>query len=314
MLWLVYDEIPLQRFVRAIRKFDFSWLLLSLILGILSHLSRALRWQILIEPLDYKPRLSNTFFAVMVMYLANMAIPRMGEVSRCGIMKKYEKIPFTKVLGTVVLERMVDLILLIFLFAFVVIVQFDTVINFTLKNFDVSNKLLDIELIVLILGITAFATVTLYFSIRKQLKETKIYKKASEKIKSFKEGMKTIFKMQRKWEFIGHSVFIYFMYFAMIYVCFFGYQPTQHLSALIGLTVFVLASFGMVAPVSGGFGAWHFMAIETLFVFGISKTPDGEDFALVVHGTMTLLLIVVGFISLILLPIFNKQKLEKKAD
>ncbi|MDF1546427.1 MAG: lysylphosphatidylglycerol synthase domain-containing protein, partial [Bacteroidales bacterium] len=113
--------------------------------------------------------------------------------------------------------------------------------------------------------------------------------------------------LEKKWLFIAHSFFIWIMYFLMIYVTFWSFEFTSHLSLLTGLTIFVMASFGMVAPSPGGIGTWHFMVIETLVIYGVERTPDASAFAFAAHGTMTLLIIVVGLISLLLIPIYNKK-------
>ncbi|OQX97231.1 MAG: hypothetical protein B6I20_13070, partial [Bacteroidetes bacterium 4572_117] len=112
----------------------------------------------------------------------------------------------------------------------------------------------------------------------------------------------------KKWEFIFHSVFIWVMYFLMIYVTFWSFKFTEHLSLMTGLTIFVMASFGMVVPSPGGIGTWHFMAIETLVIYGIERTPDANAFAFAAHGAMTLFLIAVGVISFALLPVINNEK------
>ncbi len=317
LLWLVYRDIPKEQIIKSLKDFDYFWVWTALIASISSHISRAMRWRLLILPLGYKPRMYNTFFAVMIMYLINLTIPRMGEVSRCGLMKKYENIPFSKLLGTVLIERMVDTILLVFLFFVVVVTQFDTVLNFVNNNPEIEanfNKLLNLKTIAVAIFAIGLVVGIIYFAIRNKIKSTTLYKKTIEKIKGFKEGFITIKNMENKWAFIAHSLFIYVMYFAMIYLCFFGYEATKNLSPMAGLSVFVLASFGMVAPVSGGFGAWHFMAIETLFIFGVPREPEGAAFAFVTHGAMTLMLIVGGFISLILIPVFNKKQHKKELD
>ncbi|MCK5537409.1 MAG: flippase-like domain-containing protein, partial [Bacteroidales bacterium] len=126
-------------------------------------------------------------------------------------------------------------------------------------------------------------------------------------VQSFIEGLKTIATMKKKGWFIFHSIFIFFLYYAMIFVNFFAFDFTAGLSPLIGLSVFVMASLGMVAPVPGGIGAWHFMTFGTLAIYGVPINPSGAAFAFAVHGSMTLMLIVLGAVSLVLLPLFNKS-------
>lgn len=310
LFWLVYKDVPMAEIKETLREFDYFWIWLSLFLGVLSHVSRAMRWKILLKTMGYNPRLINTFFAVMVMYLSNLAIPRMGEVSRCAIIKKYEKISLSKAFGTVFLERMVDFVILLLLLLFVIVTQFPVVSDFVNNNPSVNEKFLVIwgyRYVLLALIFAALSGVVALFLLRKRFSRLSIYARAEEIIKSFYEGVTTIINMKEKGAFFFHSIFIYSMYFLMIYVCFPGYEYTQNMSVMAGMTVFVMASFGMVAPVNGGIGAWHFMAREALFVFGV-KRLHGAAFALVVHSSMTLMLVVLGFVSLILLPIVNNRK------
>lgn len=245
----------------------------------------------------------------MIMYLSNTAIPRSGEIARCGVMKRYENIPFSKLLGTVVVERVIDFIMLFILLFIVLITQFSVILSFIENNPDVGDKFdfLSKTSNLLIMGAFTFLFFLAILLLRKKMKNTIFYFKAKELMKNFWEGIKTIKNLEKKWLFIAHSFFIWIMYFLMIYVTFWSFEFTSHLSLLTGLTIFVMASFGMVAPSPGGIGTWHFMVIETLVIYGVERTPDASAFAFAAHGTMTLLIIVVGLISLLLIPIYNKK-------
>ncbi len=307
LFWWAYRDQNIDEIVNALKNANFFWIGASLVFGFLSHLSRAMRWNLMLQPLGYNPRISNTLFAVFVMYLANIAFPRLGEVSRCGIMKRYEKVQLSQALGTVFIERIVDFILLVLLLAVVLIAQFQQIFAFLRDN--VSHKFANIIvssqsfIAVSIFGIVA---VFLFIIFRKKLQATSLYRKIEDIFLDFIEGIKTIKTLENRTAFIAHSLFIYLMYFLMIYVCFFAFDFTSHLSAMVGLTVFVLASFGMVAPSPGGIGTWHIMAIGTLLIYQISES-HAKAFAFAAHGSMTLFLIVAGFVSLILLPVTNKN-------
>ena len=309
LLWLVYRDVPMSEIMKTLRDFDYFWVFVSFIVSILSHVSRAMRWKILLKTMNYNPRLSNTFFAVMVMYLSNLAFPRMGEVTRCAIMKKYENVSLSKAFGTVFLERMVDLFLLLVLLLIVVITQFSVVKDFVNNNPSVYEKFLKLwsyKYIFLAVAIAGLGSLVALFMLRHKFSKFSVYSKVSEVVKSFREGVFTIINMKEKWSFFFHSVFIYAMYFLMIYTCFQGFDHTDNLSVMAGITVFVISSLGMVAPVNGGIGAWHFMAREALFVYGVTRV-HGAAFALIAHSAMTLTLVVAGFISLIMLPIVNRK-------
>jgi glycosyltransferase 2 family protein len=309
IFWMVYKDQDFRR-IKSILTNDvnYFWIVVSLFLGVLSHFSRTIRWNLMIEPLGHKPRLLNTFLAVMVGYLMNLILPRMGEISRCGVLSRYEKIPFTKLIGTVVLERLIDVLMLLILLMIVVITQFGKVLEFLQNNPEVNEKFQKVIYSPVLIGGGLIFLVVLWLS-RHKIRESALLKKAMGFIAQFIEGFRSIGKMKNKGAFIFHSVFIWVIYYLMTYLVFFSFGFTSHLSPLAGLTVFVLGSFGMVAPVQGGIGAWHFMVIEGLALYGVDKA-DGMVYALLAHGTTTLMLIVLGLIGLLALPFVNERPEE----
>ncbi len=307
IFWMVYKDQDVSKIKNVLsNEVNYLWIVVSLFLGLLSHISRTIRWNLIIEPLGHKPRLLNTFLAVMIGYLMNLALPRMGEISRCGVLARYEKIPFTKLVGTVVLERLIDVIVLLLLLLLVIVTQFGQVLGFLDNNPDVKDKLEKViysPVLLLFLGLMFLAV----WILRHKIKRSAVVQKVLGVVNQFVEGFRSILKMKKVGAFIFHSLFIWFLYYMMLYVVFFSFGFTSNLPALAGLTVFVLGSFGMVAPVQGGIGAWHFMVIEGLTLYGVGKA-DGKDFALVAHGSMTILLIVLGLISLLVLPFVNERE------
>jgi len=309
IFWLIYKDQDIEH-IKSVLKNDVNywWVLLSLILGLLSHISRTLRWGLMIEPISHKPRFINTFLAVMVGYLMNLALPRMGEVSRCGVLARYEKISFTKLLGTVVAERLVDMISLLILLAFVIVAQFGKMIHFMNENPEIKEKLLTVvSSPVLIIAIIFL--IILFYIFRNKFKHTKVFQKCMEIIQNFKVGFVSIRNIKKKGWFYFHSAFIWLMYYVMLYVIFFAFDFTKDLSPVAGLTTFVLASFGMVAPVQGGIGAWHFMAKEALSLYGVAN-GNGIIFAFVAHTSMTSMIIIIGIISMLVLPFINRRAEE----
>lgn len=306
IFWLIYKDHNLDE-IKSILKNDvgYFWIFISLAIGLLSHVSRTLRWGLMIEPIGHKPRFINTFLAVMVGYLMNMAIPRMGEISRCGVLSKHEKIPFTKLVGTVVAERLVDMISLLILLAVVIFSQFGKMLDFIKENPEIKEKVFIVfKSPYLIVGFILLFV--LFYVFRKAFKNTAIFKKIVEILKNFKEGFISIRSIKRKGWFYFHSIFIWVMYYFMLYTVFFSLDFTSNLGPIAGLTTFVMASFGMVAPVQGGIGPWHFMAREALFLYGIPK-ENGEIFALIAHTSMTGMIVFVGIISVLILPFINRR-------
>ncbi len=306
IFWMVYKDQDIKRIKSFLsNEVNYFWIIVSLFLGLLSHISRTIRWNLMIEPLGHKPRTLNTFLAVMIGYLMNLALPRMGEISRCGVLSRYEKIPFTKLVGTVVLERLIDVLMLLILLAVVILTQFGQVLEFMSNNPEVKEKLLKVIYSPILIGGLILIILTSWFS-RHKIRQSSLAKKTMGFISQFAEGFRSILKMKKKGAFIFHSVFIWLMYYVMLYCVFFSFGFTSHLAPLAGLTVFVLGSFGMVAPVQGGIGAWHFMVIEGLSLYGIDKA-DGKIFALLAHGSTTIMLIVMGLLALLVLPFVNER-------
>ncbi|MCK3686281.1 lysylphosphatidylglycerol synthase transmembrane domain-containing protein [Maribellus sp. YY47] len=306
IFWLIYKDQDIEH-IKSVLKNDvkYGWVWLSLFLGLLSHISRTLRWGMMIEPVGHKPRFINTFLAVMVGYLMNMAFPRMGEVSRCGVLARYEKISFTKLIGTVVAERLIDVLSLLILLGIVIVSQFGKMLNFIDANPEIKGKLMAV-IGSPVLIIVVVVVVILFIVFRKAFKHTVIFRKIMEIVSNFKEGFISIRNMENKGWFFFHSAFIWGMYYLMLYVIFFAFEFTSDLNPIAGLTTFVLASFGMVAPVQGGIGAWHFMAKEALSLYGVAN-ENGIIFAFVAHTSMTVMIILIGIISLLILPFINRR-------
>jgi uncharacterized protein (TIRG00374 family) len=309
LFWWVSKDQDWNTLKDALSNANYLWIIVALGLGILSHISRAARWNLLIKPMGYKPKLINSFFSVMIMYLSNMAIPRSGEVVRCGVMSKTEDIPFTKLLGTVFIERIIDFVMLFIFLAIVFFSQMDELVKLVTNNPDLKNKIDSITnstTSLIIITLIFIVLIALVYVFRLKIKQSKLYAKIQNVFLQFSDGLKSIFKMKKKFEFIAHSVFIWVMYFLMIYIVFWSFEFTENLSLITGLTVFVMSAFGMVAPSPGGMGTWHFMVIETLYVYGVEKS-DAYAFAIASHESMTIMMIVVGVASVILLPIFNRK-------
>jgi len=306
IFWLIYKDQDIERIKSVLKnEVNYFWIIVSLLIGLISHISRTLRWGLMIEPIGHKPRFVNTFMAVMIGYLMNMALPRMGEVSRCGVLARYEKISFTKLFGTVVAERLIDVVSLLILLAIVIFSQFGQMIGFLQHNPEIKEKLTNtITSPYLIVGFVVLIIVAFLF--RNAFKQTVIFKKIVHILKNFKEGFISIRSIKRKGWFWVHSVFIWFCYYLMLYSIFFAFDFTSILNPIAGLTTFVFASFGMVAPVQGGIGAWHFMAIEGLRLYGVAF-ENGVIFAFVAHTSMTVMIIAVGLISMLILPFINRR-------
>lgn len=311
LFYLVYRGQDMNEIMKLIStEVDYSWVVFSLFLGLLSHISRTLRWNILVENIEGRSNFKNAFLAVMIGYFANLALPRMGEFTRCGVLSKYEKMSFTKLLGSVVLERVIDLIIFLLLIVFVATTQMNIVIEFLEKNPEIMQAINTVFGRWVVLPVIVGLILVIY-ACRNFICKIPFYKKIKGIFTEIGEGFKSIKSLKRKWEFIFHTLLIWFLYYLMGYVVFFAFDFTSHLSPMVGLTVFAMSTIGMVLPVQGGIGTWHFMVIACLLIY----LPNVENidslaraYAFLAHGSMNLMLIITGIGSLIALPLLNRKK------
>ncbi len=248
----------------------------------------------------------------MVGYLANLALPRLGEVTRCGSLSKAEKIPFNILLGTVIVERIIDVISLFICLVFTAIIEYDRLGSF-LKDtiltpiMEKANQLVGSTLFIAaaVTGIIVLAAIVFYF-IRKNKKSTE-ESKIVHLIKGLINGLRSIGQLEKPWAFLFHSVLIWTMYFFMAYLCFFSLPFTSNLGWTAGMFVLVVGGLGMSAPVQGGIGAYHLLVSQGLMLFGLSQ-QDGLAFATLLHTSQMLVIIFFGGISFLLLFLSNKEK------
>ncbi len=306
--WLAYRDANVNEIVNAMKQANLNWLWFAMSLSLFSHLSRAYRWNILIEPLGYKPRITNTFLSILIMYLTNFAVPRSGEIARCGILTQYEKIPFPQLLGTVFLERLVDMLVVLLFLLLTLVTQYTEIIEFFNENIG-SGIVNLITSPALIAGLVAFVVLLLIVVtvFRKRFSHTAFYQKISGTIAHFIIGIKTIKTMKNKWQFIFHTLVMFGLYYFMLYFACKAFDQTAQLTMLQVLAVFTLSNLGMVAPSPGGIGTWHFMVIGTLFIYKVDDL-QAKAFAIATHGAVMLFLVVAGFIAMIVLPIYNDAR------
>jgi uncharacterized protein (TIRG00374 family) len=313
LVWFALKDIKpeMRSQIRtAFANANYSWVFLSLIFGILSHLSRAIRWRIMLETLGHKPKLSNTFFAVMIGYMANYApIPRLGEASRCGILTRYEKISFTESFGTVIAERLIDVLCLLLVFIITFFVQFDTIngLAHTLVLDKIVMKfafLIAHPFLMIIAIIFSIAGIFLFIRFRNKSKEG-FMNRVIHFIAGFWQGLKTVKHIRRPGAFIAHTFFIWLMYYVSLHVCFYALTETSNLGIKEGLPIFALGTLGVVFT-PGGIGAYPLIVSFVMESFLITK-PIAIAFPWIVWSAQFVLIICLGLISLILLPILNKE-------
>ncbi len=294
--------------INILKGAKYSWVILSLILSLFALISRARRWSLLIEPLSHRPGLWNTYNAVLFGYLANYALPRMGEITRCIALSKKEKIPVESLIGTVVVERAIDLLSLLAIIVLLLIARFKKFGEFFQKQIfqNLSEKTTGILggsalfWITLVTGIIIIPLLIYLF--RKQLIKLKIVKWISGFIGRLSEGLKSISRMKKKWEFILHTLFIWTNYALMTWVVVFALpEITGNFKFGDGVFLLVIGSLGMAAPVQAGIGAFHWIVSTGLHeVYKIGET-ESMAFASLQHTSQTLLIFLLGSIAALFL-------------
>ena len=317
LIWLFLHNLTPEERNEILNSFagaNFWWIVASIILALLSHVSRTIRWMMLLKTMGYKPRFKNSFLAVMIGYFANLALPRLGEVTRCGILTKYEKIPLQKSFGTVITERAVDLLSLFIAFLITFLLHLDklslfkktTIYHNAIEKYEGMENpgwFYGISFLVLIVVV-----ITLYF-IGKKISHTSFYQKIKEIVIGFYEGIKSLGKIKRPFWFIFHSVFIWCMYLGMTWLVFFSLPETSNLGIDVALAVMVFGSVGIII-IQGGIGIYPWIVAEILALFAITQTT-GYAMGWLLWTGQTIMIIIAGIISLILLPVLNRDSYEK---
>ena len=302
--------MDIRKIMQQIFSADIFWVSVSGVISIIAFVVRAHRWNLLIEPMGYSPSLKNTTYSVMVGYFANLAVPRLGEVSRCGTLSKAESIPFNKLLGTVIVERIIDVISLFLCILLTAFIEYKRLGNFF--NQKVFNPLQEkftqlfnspLLLVAVILLLLVLAALSIYFF--RKSKKRGAESPINKIIKGFVDGLRSIANLKRPGLFIFQSAFIWVLYFLGVYVALFAFPFTSGLGGGAALFLLVAGGIGMSAPVQGGIGTYHLLVSQGLVLYGVLE-ENGLAFAFMLHGLQMILVIALGVASLFLL--FSARK------
>ena len=306
----VYRDQKIETLWKDLSGFHYGWIAASLAVSVVSHYFRAVRWRLLIQSIGYKPKISNTFLAILVMYLANYGFTRMGEVARCGILKKYDGVPFTSQLGTVFIERLVDFLFLVLIFFAVLLIDWDVLSGYFQRadGYEDSSKMSFLQSwwFILIASLAVAGGIA-FLVFWKRIRNLKMFRKLMEYGVKFTEGLKTVLKLDKPVLFVLLTVGIYGCYFLMTWFVMMGFEATMNLNPVAALSVLAFGSVGMVLPAPGGVGTYHGFVTETLVQYGIGRA-DSLVLALVLHGSTTILLLVLGAAALAILPVINRKR------
>ena len=307
LLWYLYRNQDISEMMFIIRKgVRYEILLFSLIFGLSGNIVRGLRWGMLIDSLGKQVGRKNVVYAVLGNYAINLALPRVGEIWRCGVTSKYEKVQFTKLLGTLLIDRIMDVIVVGLLTLCLSIFNIRFFRHFFAENppvfIETAYRLLTSAWTYVIL---AMLTLFVWFVFVK-MKHLSFVQKISGIIINVLEGVKSLWKIKYKGRFIAETLLIWFCYFLYFYITFFAFGFTCDLGVRIALIAFAMSALGVAVPVQGGIGVWHFMVISTLIAFGVDKNDAGA-FAMVVFAIQTVWIAITGLFGIIALPIVNKD-------
>jgi glycosyltransferase 2 family protein len=310
LFWYVYQDLNIQSIKVVLKELKYNWIILSIILELISVLIRALRWKMLLESMGYKPKTSNLFFSVQILYFINLVIPRGGELARCGMIAKYEKIPFSKLVGTVFIERVTDFIAFIIIFVAVFFLQL-SLIKEIFSKLNISPSGFQTKILILLSVVIFF--ILLYLVFKKLGLLTRFRSKINTIKEEIIEGVKSIMLIERKWTYIFQTFLIFLLWLLMLYVVFFAYPPTKDLTFSTAMFTYTIGSLAFLLPIQAGIGVWHFLVMECLNMFGLAK-DSGKMFALVSHTFTNLGYLLFGTIGFISIPFINSSSTKNKDE
>ena len=300
--------------IRDLQLVDYRFVILSFIFGAWAYINRGLRWVILIDALGHKSSKINSVAAVSVGYFTNLFIPRAGEISRCTALNQVEKVPVDKLFGTILIERVIDFIILLFIIMLSVLLKFGEIIRSFNEYQKIEREPSNIKFI--ILGSLLFIGILIYL-FQNKIKTTPFYNKVKQFIEGLKEGFKSIKRIKNKSSFWLHTFSIWTMYFLMTYICFQCIEETSHLTISDGLFLLFLGGIGMAIPTPGGIGSYHLMVMIGLVALQIpngfvsiekyNEYNPAMLFPIIIWFAQSFVSIIMGSAGLLIL-FMNKKK------
>lgn len=307
LLWYTTASLTkedIEKVKKLVLEAKLIYVIPSILVLLISHYIRSLRWKMMMDELGRKPRISNVFLSVLVGYFLNLVFPRLGEVAKCTLLGKYEKMPVDKLIGTIVAERLIDLICLIVVVVLTIVTQINRVGTYAEEL--LNNLLLKANESVFTVLIGLLVVLVISIALYSIFKKSKWLTKISSFLTGLKEGLFSIRKIEKKGLFLGYTLLIWFLYLSSIRIGFYSLTDTELLSWVPSLTILTFGSFAMIAT-QGGVGAYQLAVQKTLGFYGIQEVV-GLAFGWLLWSVQTFMLLVVGPISMLFLFFFNKKK------
>ncbi len=317
LLWFAFRSVNFSKLGESLKEADYSWLLLSVLFGFFAFVSRARRWVLLVNALGFQPSTKNAFYSLMTGYLANLALPRIGEITRCVALGKKEKIPVDQLIGTVVIERTIDFLSLLSIMIILIVTSGEHIAIFLKESIflPIQQKVYDLFGNTWILWASLFliGITTLFLMIRykSRLRKIRFFSKLFDLSRGIINGLKTITNLKRKWEFLFHTIFIWVNYLLMTWVVVFSLESTSHLTFGNSIFILVIGGLAMSAPIQSGLGAFHYIVSRGLLIVNGIPLEDGLAYALLTHESQLIFVAIVGTISFYI--IFRKEKSPKQS-
>ena len=307
ILYWVYRDFDFARVKEVLlHGMNWGWMLFSLVFGVMSHVFRGWRWKQTLEPLEAYPKTGDCVDAVFVSYATNLVIPRLGEVSRCGILSRYDNVSFSKSLGTVVTERLVDTLCMLIITGLTFLVQMPIFMTFFEQTGTKIPTLMHLFTSVwfyIVLLCIVGVVVLLYYLMR----ALSFFERVRGIVLNVWSGVTSLRDVKNVPLFILYTILIWACYFFHFYITFYCFSFTSHLSFLAALVMFVGGTFAVIVPTPNGAGPWHFAVITMMMLYGVDAT-DAGIFALIVHSIQTLLVVVLGVWGWLHLSWSNRAK------
>lgn len=306
LLWYLYRNMDLSAIWGIVKTgVDYKIILFSLLFGLGANVVRGLRWGLLIQSMGVKFRMCNAVYAVLGNYAVNLVLPRVGEVWRCGMLTKYDNLSFTKLLGTLLIDRVSDLIAVGLIASFIFLFHIDFFLLFLQRNPQLVDGFYSMSHSIWIYIFLVISSLLIWF-VFKYMSNFTLVQKLKGMLKNIWFGIQSFWVMKEKGEFLMETALIWLGYFLYFYITFYAFDFTKDLGLSVGLIAFTMSSIGVAVPVQGGIGPWHFMVISTLVCFGV-KENDAAAFALVVHTIQTAWTGLCGLFGVMILPVINRN-------
>ncbi len=300
IIWLLYRNTNFAQLWEIVQSGNFKILFFSLIFGFLGNFLRGLRWELFIRSLGYHPKRASIVYATFGNYAVNFLLPRAGDIWRCAVVSKYDKIPFARSFETFLVDKILDLVASIVVVLVSIVLSGDFFVSYFNENPEFAKNIGKIFSSYWLYGGIALLVLLIILLLR-VWKESTFVKKIIHLSKTIKHDLKLIAQMKEKKLLIIYTILAWLSFYLYFYICFYAFDFTQPLGFIVGWIVFAMSNMGIAVPVQGGIGAWHFMVISSLIIFGVTY-EQASAFAGVVFIIQSVWIILLGVFGILALP------------